>query len=297
MIEQPFNVSARDDEKQILQSQERLRVQNIGKIKSDVDRRKANTRLNERDHLIDQLKAQRDQKIDHAVDEQIRQKVKPKAELHIKPPQGAGSYTPKQREEYIRTQVKNSLGKKLDEGIRTVEKAENSKIDEFVKNTLDKERTRSKTASKSEQFKRNAADITQAKGKTLFEDMAPLKPNAEQQAYEETMAGWNKQVDDQIRGMKPTDPKYAELMEEKAWIEGKAPERQPNGNVNREQFNKKSADVAGQRRTSETSQDHDNRKTLSGDASTRDLSDSRQKRQTATTRKTARTGRTRSRGR
>ena len=122
MIEQPFNVSARDDEKQILQRQERLRVQNIGKIKSDVDRRKANTMLNERDHLIDQLKAQRDQKIDHAVDEQIRQKVKPKAELHIKPPRGAGSYTPKQREEYIRTQVKNSLGKKLDEGIRSVEK-------------------------------------------------------------------------------------------------------------------------------------------------------------------------------
>ena len=79
MIEQPFNVSARDDEKQILQRQERLRVQNIGKFKSDVDRRKANTMLNERDHLIDQLKAQRDQKISTAVDEQIRQKVKQRA--------------------------------------------------------------------------------------------------------------------------------------------------------------------------------------------------------------------------
>ena len=84
-------------------------------------------------------------------------------------------------------------------------------------------RTQSKTASKPEQFKGNAADVTQTKGKTRFEDIPPLKPNAEQQAYDETMAGWNKQVDDQLREMKPTDPKYAELMEEKAWIEGKAP--------------------------------------------------------------------------
>lgn len=253
MIEQPFNVASKQSEKQKIELAEEQRIEKVARIKDPVQRRKAYTMLNSREHLLDQLKAQKEQKVDNAVFEEIRKKAQPKAELHIKPPMGAGSHTPKQREEFIRTQIKNSLGKTLDEGIRTVEKTENAKIDEFVKNTLDKERTKSKTVSKADKFKTNAEEITKAKGKTRFEELSPLNPNAEKKYYDEisgnakiqkpdmSMEEWNKSVDEQLRGLRPGDQKYASLMAEKNWIEG-------------------------ERGTQETPE---NRKTMSGDASTR----------------------------
>ncbi len=101
------------------------------------------------------------------------------------------SHTPKQREDFIRTQIKNNLGKKLDDGVKQVENAENKKIDQFVDKTLAKERDRSKTASKAQpkegaqtktqatkqEFTDNAKEVTQKKktAKEHFKERSEAK--------------------------------------------------------------------------------------------------------------------------
>lgn len=141
-VSNDFNLSGHITEKQKLEIEERDRINKVAEIKSTVEQRKANTMLNNRDHLVQQIKDDNEAKINDAIVEEVRKKAQSKPELHLKPPIGAGQYTPQQREAFIKTQVRNNLGKKLEEGVQAIEAGENKKIDEFVSKVRAKEQER-----------------------------------------------------------------------------------------------------------------------------------------------------------
>lgn len=164
MIKSEFNLSGQPDEKQISAQEDRERLQQIDKIKREDLKQKAKSMLAERDRLINEKRLKAKDEENQKVEKETQKKVAPKAELHIKPPMGAGSYTPRQREDFIRTRVRNNLGIKLDENINSLEKMENKKVDEFVDQTLSKQREKSKTTR--QEFRENAESITQTTGRS-----------------------------------------------------------------------------------------------------------------------------------
>lgn len=164
-----FNVSGSADAAQISAKEaakrkefaEQQRQQKINKIRDDATRRKANTMLNDRDVLEDQLSAQAEQKISQVADEEIRKKIRPSPEHNLKPPKGFQPKTVEQRESKIRSDVRARLGQKLEKGVGAAVAQENKKIDQFVDESLKKEQGKTKTTK--QEFAQNKEDVTTPK--------------------------------------------------------------------------------------------------------------------------------------
>ncbi len=176
-----FNVSGKVSEEQKIDLEEKARVRKTEEIVDRVSRRKAHSMMNDRDHLVDILKAQAAQKVANAVDEAVRKNVAQKAELHIKPPKGFVQDSPQQQAFAIKGRIEKTFGKELDKGIKSVRDAENKKIDDHISKSLEKERGQTRSsAPKNDQAREQAKASKDSDKKGNKPDRSPSRSRGRQ---------------------------------------------------------------------------------------------------------------------
>lgn len=145
-----FNVSnnnpelqkSREYEQHQREIEDKRITQNIRDIQDSKDLRHAETLLNHRDHL---MQTRRDMQEEYIGNEQAREIERDRLEkptFEMPSPYGvdAKNQQTHQREDYIRTQVRQNMELKYEPENREIEKEANRKIEEFVQLTLKNER-------------------------------------------------------------------------------------------------------------------------------------------------------------
>ena len=197
MVTDSFNVSSLQDELQKSKNDDVQRIRDIDGIKDTLNKRKAFTMMEARDHDLNLLREQNKDKRDRAIEEG-QKKIKPDLQLNYTM-KGAPPESFEARKKYVRKSVEATMGKEHEKQEVSLLKSRNGEINKYIKSTRKQERA--------------ALEKSQSK--------------------------------------------------------------------KRSEFSRNASDISGHKRTSETKQDYSNRKTLSGDASSRSASTSTEAKQSA----------------